>query len=347
MILIYGESRCNPARARRIYAQRFPARRLPSRNAFVEADRRLLETGNIVPKCANRGRRQRIAPETEEQILHAVEEDPSLSIRKLALRFRVSIGKVHSILKEQLLHPYHIQRVQQLLLPADFLPRENFCRWFIACAQANPNFTYNILSSDEATFTQNGLWNFHNSHIWSDENPHCIIQRNTQHRFSINVWVGIIGDFLIGPCILPQRLTGQVYLDFLVNNLQELLEDVPYATRLNMWYLHDGAPAHSSRMVVEYLHSAFGDRWIGRNDPHNWLARTPDLNPIDFFFWGHLKSLVYATDIIDENDLRHKIFEGANTICQQPGIFQRVRENWFRRCQLCVERQGGHFQQLL
>jgi hypothetical protein len=32
-----------------------------------------------------------------------------------------------------------------------------------------------------------------------------------------------------------------------------------------------------------------------------------DLIPVDFYFWGHVKSIVYATDVPDVNELRNRI----------------------------------------
>lgn len=37
------------------------------------------------------------------------------------------------------------------------------------------------------------------------------------------------------------------------------------------------------------------DSWFGRSGPIPWLPRSPDLTPIDFFLWGHVKQLVNAT----------------------------------------------------
>jgi hypothetical protein len=35
-----------------------------------------------------------------------------------------------------------------------------------------------------------------NYHVWADENPHAIHVNAFQHRFSINLWPGILGDSL-------------------------------------------------------------------------------------------------------------------------------------------------------
>jgi hypothetical protein len=64
-----------------------------------------------------------------------------------------------------------------------------------------------------------------------------------------------------------------------------------------MWYLHDGASAHSARGVKNWLDANLENRWIGRNGPVLWPARSPDLNPCDFFLWGHLKQIVYETPV--------------------------------------------------
>ncbi|KAJ4451308.1 hypothetical protein ANN_02769 [Periplaneta americana] len=115
-----------------------------------------------------------------------------------------------------------------------------------------------------------------------------------QVRFSLNMWAGIIGDRLVGPHVLVNRLTGQAYTNFLENTIPHVLEDTPLINRQHIHFLHDGAPAHFSRTARRYLDRRFPDRWIGRGGPIAWPPRSPDLNPLDFYLWGHLKSLVYS-----------------------------------------------------
>jgi hypothetical protein len=50
-----------------------------------------------------------------------------------------------------------------------------------------------------------------------------------QQLFSICVWVEIVGDSSVGPHVLPHRLTGNRYRDFLLYDLAKLLENVPLA----------------------------------------------------------------------------------------------------------------------
>ena len=69
--------------------------------------------------------------------------------------------------------------------------------------------------TDEAQFNLNGVSNTHNSHVWTDKNPHVTVESNFQLRFSVNVWCAVLDNQLIGSFILEGRLTGEPYLRFL------------------------------------------------------------------------------------------------------------------------------------
>jgi hypothetical protein len=74
-----------------------------------------------------------------------------------------------------------------------------------------------------------------------------------QQQFSVNVRAGIVGDCLVGPHVLPHRLTGNHYRDFLSYDLPKPLEGVPLAVRARMCYIHVGDPAYFSRAVRDVL----------------------------------------------------------------------------------------------
>jgi hypothetical protein len=118
------------------------------------------------------------------------------------------------------------------------------------------------------------------------------------------LWAGILGDKLNGPYVLLQRLTGHSYLNFIVSTLLELLEDVPLRGRAQMWFMHDGAPPHFTITVREHLHNTYPEQWIGHGGTITWPMRSPNLNLLYFFLWGHLKSVVCATAVSDVADLQ-------------------------------------------
>lgn len=63
------------------------------------------------------------------------------------------------------------------------------------------------------------IWNFHarSKHTWVEENPHCVVQNKYQREFSMNVWLEVLDNKLIGSFFLPVFfcLTREIYLEFL------------------------------------------------------------------------------------------------------------------------------------
>ena len=246
------------------------------------------------------------------------------------------------MLQIQGIYPFHYQRVQNLL-PGDFQLRVQFCQWILE----NDNIIPNILWSDESIFTKNGVFNVHNNHVWAHENPRVVRRSNSQHRFSVNTWAGMIGDQLIGPVVLPNRLNAHEYLNFLQNNLGILLEDVPLNARQNMYYQNDGAPAHYGLHVREWLSENFPRRWIGRNGPIPWPPRSPDLNPLDYYLWGRMKALVYETEVNTQEELLRRIELAAAELRENRFQILRATSAISRRARICIEKNVNLFQQFL
>ncbi|KAJ4449582.1 hypothetical protein ANN_00985 [Periplaneta americana] len=260
---MYGKADGNAALARRLYQERYSQRQCPDRKTFVRLHYRLCEYGKCNSSGLGRGRPRSTTPEVQEEILEAVNMTPSISTRRVALQVNVPHTTVWRLLKEYQLYPYHLQRVQALS-PADYPARVRFCQWFLQLCGVNPNFPALVLFTDEAQFTRDGITNFHNQHVWAYKNPRATIPSHHQVRFSLNMWAGIIGDRLVGPHVLVNRLTGQEYTNFLENTIPHVLEDTPLINRQHIHFLHDGAPAHFSRTARRYLDRSFPDRWIGR-----------------------------------------------------------------------------------
>lgn len=351
MHFFYGMANGNSYEALRLYRDNFPNRRMPTAQIFERIHRRLRETGQLTARRIDAGGRAVAlqAVNLEAAVIQRVLGEPDISTRRLAIEFDVSRMVIWRIIADAGYYPYHLQRVQALY-PGDRIPRLNFCRWFLNQPRmGNENFAWSILFTDESEFTRNGINNFHNRHLWDLENPHGIIEARHQRRFSLNVWGGIIGNFLIGPVFLPARLNGVAYHRFLAHELPPLLEEIPIAMRQRMWYMHDGAPAHFSLIARNWLNrpNHYANRWIGRGGPINWPARSPDLNPCDFYLWGHCNALVYTTPIQDVADLRQRIINAFQTIRNTAGIFANINSSFYRRLEACIKADGAHFEQFI
>ena len=115
-----------------------------------------------------------------------------------------------------------------------------------------------------------------------------------------------------------------------------------------MWFQHDGAPAHFMVVVRQLSDARCPNLWIDRGSPIAWQPGSPDMTPLDFYLWGHLKSLVCETLIQSEQDFIGRIIiEASARISETLGVFDRVRQLLHRRLNACIGTDGRHFEQLI
>jgi hypothetical protein len=50
-----------------------------------------------------------------------------------------------------------------------------------------------------------------------------------------------------------------------------------------------GVPAHFNYDARNYLGAAYTGRWAGQQGTAAWPSRSPDLSPLHYFLYGHLK----------------------------------------------------------
>ena len=74
-----------------------------------------------------------------------------------------------------------------------------------------------------------------------------------------------------------------------------------------------------------------------------WPPQSPDLSPLDFFFWGHLKS-VYQNRPCTVDELKVAI----TTECQRISTetLNRVKDRFVKRINACVNAEGEQFEHL-
>jgi hypothetical protein len=101
--------------------------------------------------------------------------------------------------------------------------------------------------------------------------------------------------------------------------------------------MHDCASAHCIRSVRDVLNNTYHDVWIGRGGSTAWPPRSPDFNPLNFYLWGHLKTIVYAAPV--DNEPSH-----CGCLSDHPNyssIFAQMHLSVMRRVEACIECHGG------
>lgn len=342
MHYIYGLCDGNSAEAEREYAQRYPSRRHPGRRMIQNIHRLLCENGAFT-SVSERALEYPVS--TEEQVLYEIEQNSSLSTRRIGLRLNLPHASIWRILNRNLYHPFHRTPIQELS-QVDKVTRKNFCRQMIKLNEEDPTFLRKVLWTDESTFSKTGVFNYHNDHLWTLENPHSTRIASTQYQFKANVWAGIIGHELIGPTILDGNTNAKNYLQLLQRNQPIIEESVPIQFRRDFIYQQDGAPAHFGLECRAWLDGNYPGRWIGRKGPYEWPARSPDLTPMDFYVWSVMKNYVYAVEIQDIEQLRERIYRAGRRLKRSLAKID-ITEAVVRRFNLCYLNEGAHFEQLL
>lgn len=139
--------------------------------------------------------------------------------------------------------------------------------------------------------------------------------------------------------------SGSSYLAMLTDFLLPVIRRMTLTQRTLLWFQQDGAPAHYAQQVRHFLDLHFYGQWIGRGSTIEWPPRSPDLTPLDFFLWGHLKRTVYINRPNTLSELKASIVDSISAISKE--TLQKVQESCLKRMLMCKQQGGGHFEQLL
>lgn len=161
-------------------------------------------------------------------------------------------------------------------------------------------------------------------------------------------WAGIIDTTIIGPFFFVGNVTGEAYEELLVDFVLPDLHAKGFDSA-DVIYMHDGAPAHKTAVVREVLDQKFLG-WIGQSDGRrkilDWPARSPDLNPLDFYLWGYLQHRVHLhDDLADTDELEQTVVEESEAIGDV--ALTRVKRNFVKRLHQCSAENGQLFEHLL
>lgn len=347
MVYGYGDRKRTQNEVCTVFNEIYPQTPV-SQGAVSQILKKFRETGNVEDMKRTGRPKSATGDEKALDVLLAIEEIPQISLREASEILDISHSSVLRILKRQKFHPYKLQLTHELN-EDDFDRRMDFCEQMMERCNVDENFASNIVFSDEATFMLNGTVNRHNCRYWSRTNPHWMQEAHTQYPQKVNVWAGILRGQIIGPFFLNETLTADRYLQLLQTHI------IPAITALfpgenggidnRIFFQQDGAPPHFAVHVREYLNNVFGNRWIGRRGSIEWPARSPDLTPLDFFLWGHIKNNVYKHRPRNVEDLKVRIAAEMRRVPAE--VLQKATLEFKYRLGHCLAVNGAQFEHLI
>lgn len=326
-----------------LYFERYPERQQPDLRIFPRLENNLINYGSFSKPRPKTYQKENKENETIN-VLACVAADPTTSLRNIEKDIGVVPSKSSHLLKTNKFKCYKPRKTHHLH-PGDSERRVQFCNWYLNMLREDELFFTKIIWTDETRITSDGIFNRHNNHLWADHNPHQQVNRVYQGRFGFNVWVALLGNRVLAYEVFEENLNSEIYFNILERHIISYLDNIPLQERESLFFQHDGAPPHNAAIVVNCLNTNFGEKWLANNGPIRWPARSPDITPLDFYFWGFLKNKIYSVRSNTVEELREN-FEAALRSIKHLNIWNSMN-GVRRRCQLCINANGLQFEHLL
>lgn len=322
---------------------------IPTNTTILRINRQFDEAGTVIDQRVTSQKHTRPKRVTTVENIAKVREevmrspDVSKSHRRLSDILGMHPSSIYQILKELKLKPY-IPRLHQQLNEDDPDKRLEFCEIWQGLLKDDNQLPMKILWSDEAKFHLDGGINRHNCVYWATDNPHKITTAAVNSP-GVTVWCGLNGDQILGPIFFDTTVTGDSYLsDVLATTVFPYFEQQDDGNELI--FQQDGAPPHYANVVRAALNDKLEGRWLGRRGAIEWPARSPDLTPLDFFFWGYLKNKVYSVKQRTLVELKDSIRHHICNLNHDKELLKRVAMSVNDRIRKCINVDGGHFEHL-
>ena len=218
--------------------------RYPDENPIVQSTvskilKKFSEVGHVRDNLLHRSK---VSEEVQLNVLLNFQENPHTNSRAVAADHDICHTSVLKYLKIHKWHPYKVRQVHELN-EDDPDRRVEFCANMMARCNADNHFVDRIIFSDEATFTLKGTVNKQNCRYWAPQNPHWMMEAHTQYPEKVNVWAGIVVDSVLEQCFIDRNLTGEKYLELLMDLVPALVELYPDENRPDapsdtLWFEH-------------------------------------------------------------------------------------------------------------
>ena len=148
---------------------------------------------------------------------------------------------------------------------------------------------------------------------------------------------------VLGPFLIEGSINQFVYKELLEQKVLPLLKH--RATREQLNLMQDGATCHTTPINLEFLRSKLVGSVISNKTDLPWPPNSPDLNPLDFFFWGHSINYVVRTKPSTIWNLKSIVIDFAESM--DSDLVQRECESAKIRFEKLRQERGSHFDHLL
>ena len=290
-------------------------------------------------------RQQKGADRSDEDKVESIREffimNPMASIFDASKDLKIPESTIRWNLKFKIkMKPYKMG-LAQALTEAHKARRFAFCQWLLTQPE---NFVQLVIFGDEKWFTLTQHPNRQNTRYWAFANPNIVSATKVQGCAKIQAFVCVVNGRVLpviwhvdeeGKSVSVNTERYKKVIDDIISNLS--------ARELKKYYWQqDGASCHTSKASMEKLRGIFGNRIISQKAEIEWPAKSPDLNPLDFAFWGMAMKEVWEQKPETIPELVSVVENFFESLSEE--IVRKSVGNIMKRAELCVKNKGGHFE---
>ncbi len=273
------------------------------------------------------------------QIQQVVQREGRSSIQQIATEVKLSFGTVRKALHKDLnMSKLSARWIPHLLSDPQKVRRMALARAALQHLQSRIVPVDTVIAEDES-------WMF----VWDPESRQASkqwIARGGERPTKVRIEQSTLKTMLVafvdkdGPihCEFVPRGHGidtDTYLQILIRFRESLRRKRPQIWRSGRWcLLQDGAPSHRARPVMD---------WFGRHRIHllPHPGYSPDLNPMDYWFFDRVKKSVKGHRYHDLANLRTAVLGAIDAIPLQE--FNQAFARLPDRLRKCVQSRGNYF----
>jgi inhibitor of nuclear factor kappa-B kinase subunit alpha len=211
------------------------------------------------------------------------------------------------------------------------------CKKVLAYVKSNGS-TVRIFS-DKKIFTVDQVYNRRNDRYIAGSTAEVEGVYRTKHPAQVMVLGVLASDgkkmppyfFKVG-----EKVTSEVYYKVLRYVVLPWLK-ANYPNGDYVW-TQDGAPCHTSQKIQKFCETNMANFW----SKDFWPPSSPDLNPLDYFWWGAIETHTNATPHPNIESLKATITKVWTNYPEE--AVRRACEIFRRRVEAVIEAEGGHIE---
>ena len=278
-------------------------------------------------------------PDLIGQIKNFMDKDHLVSIETITAQFDVSVGTVHTIIREKL---------KMRKICAKFVPRvlredqkERRChdsREMVELINSDPAVLDALVTCDKSwiccydseTKRQISQW----KHAGSPR-PKKARQRKSTHKLLMIPFFDSTGMIYMHWIPTEQTVNKEYYVEVLREFRKRFRWKRPALFKSGQWHFHeDNAPVHNSILVTDYL-----TKISIKTVPHP--PYSPDLAPCDFWLFPKLKEKLRGCRYETIEEMKEAVTKVIDMLTHEDfhGAFQKLLE-WYK----CIAAGGDYFE---